>query len=513
MANNLTKLTTPTNAYAQADTVNHHGFPAFSRDLKEQYVQLLLTNTVGGTFYASESELVDATFELHGRMLADDPAFMAKAVVYARSEGFMRLQPIVGLVYLSTLPDKGLFNTAFKRVIQTPGDLQDFVALVRGKRIRKGLGRSVKEAINQYLLNLSEYHAMKYGTGGQGYGLGDILRLTRPKGASPAQNEIFKWLLGKSTTNIPNQLLCLEQVKVAKTDEEILFSIRAGRLPYEVVTGIRKPSQAVWHELMRQMPVFALLRHLEKFTRDELWTAENLAFVLEKINPISIKNAKILPFRIWSAYAELQTGQKMAPRELMAHLATLLDAAAAECMDIEGKVCVALDVSGSMDGKISDKSSVSCLQIGALLMAMVNVNCKFPILMEFDDEARVIDYLPPNIVPAVQHFRTKGGTNLEVSIQRLMVERKGVDVFIGITDSEHWAGNRGFLNVWHEYKRTFPSAKAFLIQIAPSRGLVAPSSEPDVYYIYGWADTVLKFIAMQQQGLGGQVQYVEGVNI
>ena len=38
--------------------------------------------------------------------------------------------------------------------------------------------------------------------------------------------------------------------------------IDAGRLPYEVVTGVAKPDVDTWAGLMRQMPYFALLRHL-----------------------------------------------------------------------------------------------------------------------------------------------------------------------------------------------------------------------------------------------------------
>jgi len=52
---------------------------------------------------------------------------------------------------------------AFADVIRTPGDLQDFIDICRGKNVRKGLGTAIKKTI-QYWLNhrLSPYWTLKY---------------------------------------------------------------------------------------------------------------------------------------------------------------------------------------------------------------------------------------------------------------------------------------------------------------------------------------------------------------
>ena len=84
-------------ALSPGRTVNREGFPAFKRDWKEQYLQMLLTNTMSSTFYASANELCKNALDLHRYAADEDPFFMAKALVYARNEGFMRLQPLVGL--------------------------------------------------------------------------------------------------------------------------------------------------------------------------------------------------------------------------------------------------------------------------------------------------------------------------------------------------------------------------------------------------------------------------------
>src|SRR5678815_3338664 len=131
MARILDKFNVKRNPYAQADGHNPEGFPSFKRSLEEGYLQVLLTNTLSGTFYTTEEKLLDGSLALHKEIAAKDSAFMARAIVYARREGLMRLQPIVGLAYLAKI-DRALFRRIFNQVIQTPGDLTDFVEVVRG---------------------------------------------------------------------------------------------------------------------------------------------------------------------------------------------------------------------------------------------------------------------------------------------------------------------------------------------------------------------------------------------
>ncbi len=189
----LDRLNLRKDPYAKADSRNPEGFPSFARSREETYLQVLLTNTLGGTFYASEHKLLDESLRLHAEMAQADAPFMARAIVYARREGLMRLQPIVGLAYLAKA-DRTLFRRVSRQVILTPGDLADFVEIVRGGVVPGGMGRAVKSVVNGWLNGLSEYHAIKYGAGGQGYSLRDILRVSHPKPIDDARDSIFLWL-------------------------------------------------------------------------------------------------------------------------------------------------------------------------------------------------------------------------------------------------------------------------------------------------------------------------------
>lgn len=201
--------------YQTADGLNKEGFPTWKpASLEEEFLQVLMTNVAEPTFYASQKEQIDETFDVHRRMLDEDPEFYARAIVFARNKGLMRLQPVIGLTFLSTIPGH-LFGQAFRQVIRTPADLKNFVALCKGATIRKGLGTKVKKAVNEYLNGMSEYHAIKYG-GKEQFSLANILRLCRPKPKDQRQSAIFNWAVHEETPDKESglyQIISFEELK------------------------------------------------------------------------------------------------------------------------------------------------------------------------------------------------------------------------------------------------------------------------------------------------------------
>src|ERR1043166_696354 len=127
--------------YQKADAVNHEGFPAFTRSIEETTLSFLMTNMLSNTFYVSQEQNVKETVDVLTRMADKDPVFLAKALVYARNKGLLKLAPTVGLTVLSACDAEGAktaFRQAFRHVIQIPDDLREFVELCKKAQIRKG---------------------------------------------------------------------------------------------------------------------------------------------------------------------------------------------------------------------------------------------------------------------------------------------------------------------------------------------------------------------------------------
>lgn len=253
-----------------AHRFNAEGFPTYNRTPQEDYLRVLLTNTLGGTFYANPQELLTESLDLHQTMTTLVPEFAARAIVYARREGFMRQQPIIGLAHLSAHAP-ALFEQIFAQVILTPHDLAQFIGVLRGEHAPVRLNRRQKRAANNWLNQMSEYHAIKYANNGKkDYALRDIMRLTHPVPIDNKQAAIFAWLTRPDhwrTEHDPDltpQITAFESLKALASapksnvqQSAMIPLIESGKLPHEVITGLLSPSARMWKTLMYQMPLTA----------------------------------------------------------------------------------------------------------------------------------------------------------------------------------------------------------------------------------------------------------------
>ena len=524
MARKTTKLTNkPVDAYKGVTDLNHAGFPTFYHDLEDRCLQVLMTGVFENTFYATAEKLQDEALALFEQMAKKDAELFAKMIIFARNQGLLRIVPVTALVVLSK-NDPAMFARAFPAVIRTPNDLKDFVTLSRRGGIRGGLGRGVKRAVNGWLGGISEYHAIKYGSKGSDISLRDILRITHPKPGALKQDALFNYLVNGLTegnveavkSNLP-QVWAFEELKDASTAEAQRACIKAGRLPYEVVVGAVKPDVAMWVELMKQMPIFALLRHLNTLQKNGVFNDEaNVQYVVDKFtNPELIAKSKILPFRFFTAYHMLAAEL---PRRIHTALETALELSFQNMPPLPGKVCVGSDVSGSMSWHtISPKSKTKPIDICAIFSAACLKRSEDAVILPFENNVRTDVKFSPNDTLMTTANRLAqiggGGTNVGAPIEYLLSRNISVDIYIGITDSEDWAG-RGFVNYWREYrKKVNPNAKAFLLTIMPYNHMVAKKDEPGVYFISGWSDNVLPYIQSMAEGSQSQMAAVREVKL
>lgn len=513
---------------------NNAGAPAYYRSLQEQVVQVLNTGTLGDTFYVSGKDLAVEALEVLVRAREEIPAFLARALVWAREQGLMRLLPTLGLVVLSggRGRTKSHFEAAFGRVIRTPDDLRAFVTLCKSGAVpgRNGLGGIALKAVRAHLGGVSEYHAVKYGSAAsREVTLRDILRMAHPRPETAAVAERFGWLvkgasaLGSDPTLNP-QIRAFEALKlVPTTEEEQIALIRQGRLPFEVVVPtLKATTPAIWAELLRQAPYFNLLRNLVTFTRHGVFAdEENVRYAVRKLtDPRAVEHSRVLPFRFfdaWRRYTETEGNDSRIADALRSALELSF-----VTMPTFGDRTVAIgtDVSGSMSGPISDKGSTRFIDIagvftGALLRRVEGraIALPFDTVVHPDCGLSSRDEI---LTTAEKIARFGGGgTAIGSPVEHLLRRKTRVDVFIGITDNVDWAYGDGystsgsFLDLWSQYQREVaPDARAYLVTIAPYRDAPAPMGTKGVRFIYGWSDDVIKFIA-QDLAVAGASQVAE----
>ncbi|MEK8130887.1 TROVE domain-containing protein [Paenibacillus filicis] len=484
------------------NTFNKDHYPAFARSLEEQYLQTLLTNTMSNTFYADQNELLSDAEQLHQEMANSNPNFMAKAIIFARNEGFMRLQPLFGLAVLSIYrPD--LFAKIFLLVVRIPSDLSDFLMILKGMGRGEG-GRAVKRRVNRFLAGVSEYWAIKYNGRGRGYSLGDAIATAHPKPEDLKQQALFRYLRGlEANLALLPQVEALENLKLASTEEELIAWIERGKLPYETVTGAIKPSKAVWEALLYQMPTFALLRHMNALQRaGVLEEKRNLDYVVNRItDEQALKKAKILPFRLATAFRQVDHP------ELRDALREAAELTFNNLPEFGEKTAIFLDISGSMNGQYLEIGSVFAL-------ALYKKTQGSSLFWLFDTE--VVDARPSrkdSILTQAAQIHARGGTDTGAPVRKLIQERQKVDQIIIITDEQQNSGSPFYEQLKLYRSKVNRDVKAFIVDIAPYRHAMVPDQDPQTFYIYGWSDTVLSYIAQSVKGYSSLVERVEAIEV
>lgn len=482
--------------------LNKDGYPAFTRSLEEQYLQTLLTNTMSNTFYADQKELLESAVHLHHEMASSNPGFMAKAIVYARGEGYMRLQPLFGLAVLS-MYRQDLFAKIFLQVVRIPSDLSDFLTILKGLGRGEG-GRAVKRQVNRFLSQVSEYWAIKYNGRGRGYSLGDAIATAHPKPEDLKQQALFRYLRGlEANLSLLPQVEALEKLKTASTEAEQIEWIECGKLPYETVTGAIKPSRKVWEALLYQMPTFALLRHMNALQRAGVLEDQgNLEYVVNRLtDEHALSKAKILPFRLATAFRQVEHP------ELQDALREAAELTFNNLPELGERTAIFLDISGSMNGQYLEIGSVFAL-------ALFKKTQGKSLFWLFDTE--VMDAKPSrkdSILTQAAQIHARGGTDTGAPVRKLIQERKKVDQIIIITDEQQNSGSPFYEQLRRYRSKINRDVKAFIVDIAPYRHAMVPDQDPQTFYIYGWSDTVLSYIAQSVKGYTSLAERVEAIDL
>lgn len=479
--------------------VNASGYLSFRRSWREQYCQLLLTNTMSNTFYIGEEELAKASKKSHEAAADEDPFFMAKAIVYARAKGFMRLQPIYGLVVLSGV-SPNLFERIFPLVIRTAADLSDFLMLMKAAGRGQG-GRVVKRVCADFLNRLNEYAVLKYNGQGRGFSLSDMVRVIHPKPVSAIQSALFAYSRGLvAAEDLPQELSqfrAYEALKMAKTEGEAVRFIKLGRLPHNIVTGTVKMTSGIWEALLKDMPLFALIRHLSVLERHGLvekhreWLQERVA------DKEAIKRAMILPQRYVEAYRYINT------HWLKDALRLGVEKSVTSIPDIKGKTAIFLDRSGSMEGKI-------LMTAATFAFSLYKKTCGDCLFMLFN--TKLYDPKPSlydSIISQAERIEALGGTDTSVGIRHLLENKIAVDNIIIITDEEQNAGSSFNIQL-SDYRRKINSdAKVIIVNVSPYANAMNPPEDELTFYVYGWSDAVVSYVANAANGYGTLIDVIE----
>src|SRR5215470_1728000 len=394
-----------------------------------------------GTFYEKGNDIAQRIASLVRANKAEDVAALARE---ARSKMQLRHAPLFLARELARRKGAGpLVAETLERVIQRADELGEFVALY-WKPKKQPLSAGVKRGLARAFTKFDAYQLAKYNRDGA-VKLRDVLFLCHAKPKDAEQAALWKKLV-ENTLEPPDT--------------------------WEVALSAGKDKRETWERLLREGKLggMAVLRNL----RLMLASGVEPKLVRERLDE---GVARALPFRF-------VTAARYAPKlEDAIEKAMLKGIAGLE--KLEGSTGLVVDVSGSMNYKLSKKGETTRMDAAAGLAILLREKAEDFAIATFSDACVE---LPPRrgfaLRDAIVSSQAHSGTYLKRALTQLHEKQEWLELdrLIVITDEQ---SHDGILPAW--------TPRAYVVNVAPYKHGISYGN--GWTHIDGWSDRIVDYIA------------------
>lgn len=513
-----------------ADTTNAAGGKAYKLSAEQALTKLVLTGTLGDTYYTSAGDQLDEVKQLAGSV---DVEFLAQLAVYAREQGFMKDTSALLLAILCTR-DTELFKRVFNRVVDSGKMLRNFVQILRSGTVgRKSLGSAAKGAVQQWLLKATDAQLLN-GAIGTTPSLADVIKMVHPKPTDANRAALFAWIIGREfvQADLPAEL---QQLQAFRQDS----TLEVPKVPFLYLSSQPDFTLQHWEKLVRTMSWTQLRMNLNTLTRKGLFEndnpnrQENIRFVAERLADVdAIQKARIFPYQLLTTYQATLGG---VPQAISNALQQAMEVAVSNVPKLPGQTVVGCDVSGSMQSPVTGSrgtkdTSTRCIDVAGLISAAILRKNQEAVVIPFDDGAYdVRDKLNPfdSVMTIASQLASINGGSTQCALVIAGMYQMGVkaDLVVIVSDNESWSRgyNSAYYNpgseldaAWARYlAEVNPNAKLVCLDINPSSNSQV-SARPNTLNIGGFTDNVFELIRQFAEGQytpDFQVEQVKAVTL
>ncbi len=470
------------NAPRTIETVNQSGHAAYEMDAKSRLVTQVLTSFFNeGKYYGDNSEAMRENIKA---VIRSDPGFVSNLAAFARREFHMRSVPHVLTAYLAhEETGKPFARDAVRRVSTRGDDITEIMAFYLAE-FGKPVPNSLKKGINDVLSGFDEYTLAKYKGAGKTVKMRDILCLCRPCPKDENQSALWKRVLENNLkTPVTWETELSAKGNNAETWENLIDSGKVGYM--------------------------ALLRNLRNIIRANPANIENVWRRIE--NPEAVRKSGQLPFRFLAAYKSIAD---IAGSRALDALENAVDASIGNMPKLPGTTVIAVDVSGSMSGLISRKSSVRCVEIGMMLGLIANRLCDNAIFYIFHTEIEKIAVSRHlDIIRETLRAKANGGTDMYLPFQKMLWDDITADRLIIFSDNEcnaggGWYKDKPVQTLADEYRKK--TGDRLWVHAVDLQGYGTQQFYGErTNIIAGWSEKIFQFITLAEQGRETLVKAIE----
>ena len=499
---NKTLFQTLAGAFSKADTVNEAGAKAFAHTPKQALAQYAVTGCLNGNFYADAETQLQRVLELAS---AAGPEFTAKVAVYSRERGHMKDMPALLCAALSVL-DAEKLKAVFPRVCDDGKMVRNFVQILRSGAVgRKSLGTVPKRLVQQWLASRSDEQLFR-ATVGQSPSLADLVKMVHPRPESAERKAFYGWLLGREhdAAALPGCVRAFEAYKRGETKD-------VPEVPFQMLTALNL-GQAEWTAIARRAPWQMTRMNLNTFARHGVFSDRGVTKkVAERLrDAVSIRKARVFPYQLMVAHTQADPS---VPGEVREALQDAMEVALENVPEIDGRVVVCPDVSGSMQSPVTghrkgSTTAVRCIDVAALMAAALVRKNRGAEVLPFSDDVVPVQLNPRDSVltnSKVLAGLPSGGTNCSAPLRELNRRNAEADLVVVVSDNQSWVDGDGggrstaTMAEWELFRRRNPAARLVCLDIQPYASTQAQERE-DILNVGGFSDAVFEILATFAKG-------------
>jgi hypothetical protein len=415
----------------------HEGAPAFGHLSAEQALRRSVMSCLlwEDEFYEDGKTIAKRIVETAAKVSPDK---LAAVAIEARTSFNLRHVPLLLLEVLSrTGRGQSLVANTVEAVVQRADEMGELLAIL-WKDGHKMVPAQMRKGLARAFTKFNEYQLAKYDRDGA-VKLRDVLRIVRPTPANDEQSALWKRVKDRTLATPDTWEVALSGGSDKKEAFERL--LREGTLGYlALLRNLRNMSQAGVDETL---------------VRNAIVARKNGA-------------QRVLPFRYVAAAG--------AAPQLEAFIDQALCEAITEMPLLLGKTLILVDVSGSMDAKLSSKSDMTRMDAAAALASIVNGDVRV-----FTFSEKLVE-VPPRRgmagVDAVIRSQEHSGTYLGAALAE--VNKVPHDRLIVITDEQS-----------HDVVGEPKAKHAYMINVASNKNGVGYGRW---VHIDGFSEAVIRFV-------------------
>lgn len=358
-----------------------------------------------GEYYESGVSIANRIDTLASQVSPDKVAELA---IEARTAGNLRHAPLRLLLALikNGYPKA---SEVIEHTLQRPDECPELISQYMAGDKNRPLDHQLKRGIAKAFTHYDQYQISKYQCREREWTLRDCMFMCH---ANPTKN------LTKDKNLMPKvyEQLASNTLPAPETWEKRLSSKE--ETPKEVFTDMLGKTIRKERGSLGAMAVLRNLRNMQKAEVDD----DLIRQALLAMNP-----ERVLPFRFITA-------AKYAPM-FESELETAMLKNLESEQKLSGKTILLVDISGSMDGPISDKSELARVDAACALAMLMREICEKVDVYSFSNTTKLV---PPRhgfaLRDAINKSQSHGGTDLGGAVQ--LANSKGYDRLVVMTDEQ-----------------------------------------------------------------------------